>query len=60
MQDTAIPKKDVRKDVWNKTKKKTKVRWLDDVSMEMNGETEQGILEAWRHIVEEAKAHPGL
>jgi len=43
------------------------MRWLDDVSMDMrkmvetNGERERARnREAWRHVVEEAKAHPGL
>ena len=42
------------------------MRWLDDVSMDLR---KIGVnkwrdrarnREAWRHIVEEAKAHPGL
>ena len=42
------------------------MRWLDDVSMDLR---KMGLNEwkdrarnrdAWRHIVEEAKAHPGL
>jgi len=42
------------------------MRWLDDVSMDLR---KMGVnewrdrasnREAWRHIVEEAKAHPGL
>ena len=42
------------------------MRWLDDVSMDLR---KMGInesrdrardLETWRHIVVEAKAHPGL
>jgi len=42
------------------------MRWLDDVSMDLG---KMGVnewrdrtrnREAWRHIVEEAKAHPGL
>jgi len=43
-----------------------KMRWLDDVSMDLR---KMGLnewkdrarnREVWRHIVEEAKAHPGL
>jgi len=43
-----------------------KMRWLDDVPMDLR---KMGLnewkdkarnREAWRHIVEEAKAHPGL
>jgi hypothetical protein len=43
-----------------------KMRWLDDVSMDLR---KTGVnewrdrarnREVWRHIVEEAKAHPGL
>jgi hypothetical protein len=42
------------------------MRWLDDVSMDLR---KMGVnewrdrarnQEVWRHIVEEAKAHPGL
>jgi hypothetical protein len=42
------------------------MRWLDDVSMDLR---KMGLKEwkdrarnreAWRHIAEEAKAHPGL
>jgi hypothetical protein len=60
-------KKDVaRKDVCNKTKRKTKMRWLDDVSTDLK---KTGInewrhrtrdREAWRRIVKDAKTHPGL
>jgi hypothetical protein len=66
MQDTAIPKKDVRKAVCNKTKRKTKNEMLDDVSTDLR---KMGInewrdrardREAWRRIVKEAKAHLGL
>jgi len=60
------PKKDVRKAVCNKTKRRPKRTWLDDVSMDL---TKMGVNEwrdrvrngeVWRHIVEEGKAHPGL
>ena len=60
-------KKDVaRKAVCNKTKRKTKMRWLDDVSTDLR---KMGINEwrhrtrdrgAWRRIVKEAKTHHGL
>ena len=61
------PKKDaVRKAVCNKTKRKTKNDMLDDVSTDLR---KIGInewrdrardREAWRRILKEAKAHPGL
>jgi hypothetical protein len=45
---------------------RSKMRWLDDVPMDLR---KMGLKEwkdrardreAWRHIVQEAKAHPGL
>ena len=66
MQDTAIPKKMYGKLYATKRRGRPKMRWLDDVSMDMR---KMGLnewkdrarnREAWRHIVEEAKAHPGL
>jgi len=39
------------------------MRWLDDVSIKMGVNEWRDRArnrEAWRHIVEEAKAHPGL
>jgi hypothetical protein len=67
MQDTAIPKKMLYGKL-NATRRRgrPKMRWLDDVSMELR---KTGVNE-WRdrarnrearsHIVEEAKTHPGL
>jgi hypothetical protein len=42
------------------------MRWVDDVSIDLRKmdvsrwRDRARNLEAWRHIVEEAKAHPGL
>jgi hypothetical protein len=66
MQDTAIQKKNVRKAGATRRRGRPKMRWLNDVSTDLR---KMGLnewkdrarnREAWRHIVEEAKAHPGL
>jgi len=66
MQDTAIPKKMYGKLYATRRRGRPKMRWLDDVSMDLR---KMGVnewrdrtrnREAWRHIIEEAKAHPGL
>jgi hypothetical protein len=67
MQDTAIPKKmSYRRLYATRRRGRPKTRWLDDVSMnlrkmginELRGTARDR--EAWRRIVMEAKAHPGL
>ena len=67
MQDTAIPKKMLYGKLYaTRRRGRPKMRWLDDVSMDLR---KMGLnewkdrarnREAWRHVVEEAKAHPGL
>jgi hypothetical protein len=67
MQDTAIPKKMLYgKLCATRRRGRPRMRWLDDVSMNLR---KMGInewrdrarnRETWRHIVVEAKAHPGL
>jgi hypothetical protein len=66
MQDTVIPKKMYGKLYATRRRERPKTKWLDDVSMDLRkmGRNEwrdrARNREAWRHIVMEAKAHPGL
>ena len=66
IQDTAITKKMYGKVYATRQRGRPKMRWLDDVSMDLR---KMGVnecrdrarnREAWRDIVEEAKAHTGL
>jgi hypothetical protein len=67
MQDTAIPKNMLYGKLYVRRRRgRPRIRWRDDVSMDLR---KMGVSrcrdrarnqEAWRHIVEEAKAHPGL
>jgi hypothetical protein len=67
MQDTAIPKKMLYGKLYvTRRRGRPKMRWLDDVSMDLRKmglnewKDRERSREAWRHIVEEAKAHPEL
>ena len=67
MQNTAIPKKMLYRKLYaTRRRGRPKMRWLDDVSMDLRKMSLNEWKDrarnrgAWRHIVEEAKAHPGL
>jgi hypothetical protein len=68
MQDTAIPKKKMLYGKLYATRRRgrPKMRWLDDVSVDLRKMGVSGWRdrvrnrEAWRRVVVEAKAHPGL
>ena len=67
MQDTAIPKKMLYGKLYaTRRRGRPRMRWLDDVSMDLRKmdinewRDRARNRETWRHIVAEAKAHPGL
>jgi hypothetical protein len=66
MKGTAIPKKMYGKLYATRRRGRPKMRWLDEASMDLRkmGINEwrdrARVREAWRHIVKETKALPGL
>jgi hypothetical protein len=67
MQDTAIQEKMLYGKLYVRRRRgRPRMRWLDDVSMDLRKigvsrwRDRARIREAWRHTVEESKAHPGL
>ena len=66
MQDTAIPKKIYGKLYATRGRGRPKMRWLDNVSMDLRKmdvkewRDRARNREAWRRIVQEAKVHPEL
>jgi hypothetical protein len=67
MQDTAIPKKMLYGRLYaTRRRGRPNMRWLEDVSRDLREmvvnewRDRARNRETWRHIVKEAKAHPGL
>jgi hypothetical protein len=67
MQDTVIPKKMLYGKLYaTRRRGRPKIRWLDDVSMDLRKLGVSGwrnrarSREAWRRVAVEAKGHPGL